>query len=66
MTGTVSSRRLTCVGAFALTALISTSIPAIALVAIVTAMLILPALSEQFTTRSRASLAHLPAEGSVP
>ncbi len=54
MTGTIASRQLACVGALALTAPISTSISAIALVAIVTAMLILLALSEQFTTRSRA------------
>jgi low temperature requirement protein LtrA len=46
-TGTVSSRRLMCVGAFALLAPISTRISAIALVAIVTAILVLLALSEQ-------------------
>ncbi|MFL5884168.1 MAG: low temperature requirement protein A [Thermoleophilaceae bacterium] len=68
MTGSVSSRRLTCVGALALTALISTSIPAIALVAIVAAMLILLALSEQFTARvdglsARPRSGHSPAPG---
>jgi low temperature requirement protein LtrA len=55
MTGTISSRRLTCVGAFALAAPVSTSIPAIALVAIVTALLILLALSEQLMTGSQAA-----------
>jgi low temperature requirement protein LtrA len=47
VTGTVSSRRLACVGALALTAPISTSISAIALVAVVTVMLMALALSEQ-------------------
>jgi low temperature requirement protein LtrA len=47
VTGTVGARRLTCVGAFALIAPISTSIPAIALVGIATAILIALALSEQ-------------------
>jgi hypothetical protein len=51
MTGTVSFQRLTCVGALALTALISTSISAIARVAVVMAMLIVLALSEQFIRR---------------
>jgi low temperature requirement protein LtrA len=66
MTGTISSRRLTCVGALLVIAPISTSISALALVAIVTAMLTLLALSEQFTTRSQAAaLAHRPAESPV-
>jgi low temperature requirement protein LtrA len=51
-TGVISRRRLACVGAFALTAPISTSVSAIALLAIVAAMLILLALSEQFMTRT--------------
>jgi low temperature requirement protein LtrA len=51
-TGVISRRRLACVGAFALTAPISTSVSAIALLVIVAAMLILLALSEQFMTRT--------------
>jgi low temperature requirement protein LtrA len=50
-TGVISWRRLACVGAFALTAPISTSISATALLGIATAMLTLLALSEQVTTR---------------
>ena len=53
MTGTVCSRRLTCVGALGLAAPISTSISAIAVVAIVTAMLTRLALSEQFIRRPK-------------
>ena len=53
MTGTISPRRLTCVAALALTAPLSTSISALALVTIATALLVLLALSEQFTTAAR-------------
>jgi low temperature requirement protein LtrA len=55
MTGTFSSRRLACVGVLALLAPISTSISAIALVAIVTAMLIVLALAEQVAMRNQAA-----------
>jgi len=52
MTSTISPRRLACVLAFALLAPISTSVSAVALVGIVTAILILLALSEQLTASS--------------
>jgi low temperature requirement protein LtrA len=54
MTSTVSARRLTCVAALALTIPFSTNVSAIALVATVTAILTLLALSEQFTPRREA------------
>ena len=64
--GAISSRRLACVGAFALSALISTSLPAIALLAIVTAMLALLALSEHPRHAPKPPLAYRPAERSAP
>jgi low temperature requirement protein LtrA len=56
MTGTVSGRRLACVGALAVSALVATSISAIALVGLVTALLIVLAASEHFATGERPAL----------